>query len=158
MQAVYDAAGLNDQSSRYYVLRDAVNNLLAQHAHELAEKLRTAPFEPSLLQAHQRRRAADLIAPASLPAKAFASGDERPPARQNREVGEGALVYALRQVWTEEQVQNGLATYRRDLRAEDAEEIRTYARQMNDPHGPYRTAVKMADLFAEHLTTPVVSL
>lgn len=47
--------------------------------------------------------------------------------RQNREVGEGALVYALRQVWTEEQIQNGLATYRSDLRAEHAEEIRKNA-------------------------------
>jgi hypothetical protein len=35
--------------------------ILRQHAHELAEKIRNAPFEPSLLQRHQRRRAASLI-------------------------------------------------------------------------------------------------
>lgn len=78
-------------------------------------------------------------------------------AYRDRKVGEAAVIYALRQVWTEEQVQNGLATYRSDLRAECAEEIRAYARQMNDPHGPYRTPVKLAEEFAAHITPSVVT-
>jgi hypothetical protein len=78
-------------------------------------------------------------------------------ARRNREVGEGALVYALRQVWTEEQVQNGLATYRGDLRAEHAEEIRNNADSPRvKPHlleGEW-TGMRMA---ADHLHPQVVT-
>lgn len=40
-----------------------VGPLLDQYAHELAEKIRNAPFEEHLLQKHQRARAADLIDP-----------------------------------------------------------------------------------------------
>lgn len=78
-------------------------------------------------------------------------------ARHYREVGEAAIVYALRQVWTEEQVQNGLATYRSDLRAEHAEEIRQNAESPRVK--PYLlegewTGMRMA---ADHLAPAVTS-
>lgn len=38
-----------------------------------------------------------------------------------------------------------------------AEQIRTHARRMSDPHGPYRTAVKMADEFASLITLKEVA-
>jgi hypothetical protein len=37
-----------------------------EHAHELAEKIRSAPFKEHLLQRHQRERAARLIDPEVL--------------------------------------------------------------------------------------------
>lgn len=37
--------------------------LLRQHAHELAEKIRAAPFAGHLLPAHHKRRAAAIIDP-----------------------------------------------------------------------------------------------
>ena len=41
----------------------AIDGVLYRHAHELAEKIRQAPFEPHLLQRHQRYRAARIIDP-----------------------------------------------------------------------------------------------
>lgn len=42
---------------------DWAKALLDQHAHELADQIRKAPFEPHLLQRHQRYAAARIIDP-----------------------------------------------------------------------------------------------
>ncbi|KUN16535.1 hypothetical protein AQJ23_44895 [Streptomyces antibioticus] len=43
--------------------KEFARDFLDRHAHVLAEKIRTAPFEIHLLQRHQRARAAGLIDP-----------------------------------------------------------------------------------------------
>lgn len=66
-QAIIGAACMEPEGYFSPVLLGAIDAYREAVAHELAEKIRSAPFEEHFLQKHQRARAADLIDPEVKP-------------------------------------------------------------------------------------------